>query len=81
MQQSTDGPVPPKYLRMSIGQDLLGSWELVRETGQIGGRSQIKRDIFSDCDQALSAFDSVRSQFAKRGYTVPANTPTSAPHF
>jgi predicted DNA-binding WGR domain protein len=81
MQQPIAGPVPPRYIRLSLGQDLLGSWELVRETGQIGGRMQVRREIFTDCDKALSAFDDLRSQFAKRGYAVPEALPTSASHF
>ncbi len=72
MQQSTPGPVPPRYLRLAINQDLLGSWELVRETGQIGGRSQVRREIFPACEPALAAFEDLRTQFAKRGYVVPS---------
>ncbi len=76
MQQPASGPVPSRYIRLSLGQDLLGSWELVRETGQIGGRSQVRREIFANADLALGAFDRIRTQFAQRGYVVPAATPT-----
>ena len=76
MQQPASGPVPPRYIRLSVGQDLLGSWELVRETGQIGGRSQVRREIFASADQALGAFEAFRTQFAKRGYVVPEATST-----
>lgn len=74
MQQPASSPVPPRYIRLALEQDLLGSWELVRETGQIGGRSQVRREIFADCDQALDAFEKLRAYYAKRGYAVPEST-------
>ncbi len=78
MQQPAASPIPPRYIRLAVGQDLLGSWELVRETGQIGGRSQVRREIFTDCDLALNAFEALRAQFAKRGYVVPESTPLTS---
>ena len=71
MQQSATGPVAPRYVRMEVTADLIGSWELVRETGQIGGRCQVRREIFPNCELALEAFESARAGYAKRGYTVP----------
>lgn len=79
LQQPASGPVPPRYIRLSVGQDLLGSWELVRETGQIGGRSQIRREIFANADQALGAFEAFRNQFLQRGYVAPAATSPPIP--
>jgi predicted DNA-binding WGR domain protein len=74
LQQSAPGPVPPRYVRLSVGRDLLGSWELLRETGQIGGRSQVRREIFGDCDEALAAFEAYRAQYTRRGYAPPEST-------
>ncbi len=71
MQQSATGPVAPRYVRMEVTADLIGSWELVRETGQIGGRCQVRREIFPSCELALEAFEAARTSFAKRGYKAP----------
>jgi predicted DNA-binding WGR domain protein len=43
---------------------------LLRETGQPGGRSQLKREQFLDRDQALAAFEKARDQQVKKGFQV-----------
>lgn len=68
MQQTTTGLPAPRFLRLILEQDLLGGWELVREAGQIGGKSQLKREMFTDRTQAIDAFEKLRAVHAKRGF-------------
>lgn len=60
----------PKYLRLTLQRDLLGSWELLRETGHIGGRSQLRRELFPDVQQATAALEKARDLQVKRGFQV-----------
>ena len=39
MQQRPDGREAPRFVQLPLQPDLLGGWTLLRETGQIGGRS------------------------------------------
>ncbi|MCM2335637.1 MAG: hypothetical protein NDI66_02505 [Pseudomonas sp.] len=50
--------------------DLLGGWTLVRETGQIGGRSSLRREQFLDQAAALAALEHARDQQLKRGFQL-----------
>ena len=46
LQQRPDGREAPRFVQLMLQPDLLGGWELVRESGQIGGRSTIRREVF-----------------------------------
>ena len=70
LQQPPHAGEAPKYVNLILEQDLLGGWSLLRETGQPGGRSQLKREQFLDRDQALAAFEKARDQQVKRGFHV-----------
>jgi len=50
--------------------DLLGGWTLVRESGQIGGRSTVRREQFLDRDSAFVALEQARDQQLKRGFQL-----------
>ena len=39
LQQRPDGREAPRFVQLQLQPDLLGGWTLLRETGQIGGRS------------------------------------------
>ena len=43
LQQRPDGREAPRFVQLMLEPDLLGGWTLVRETGQIGGRSTLRR--------------------------------------
>ena len=48
LQQRPDGREAPRYVQLMLERDLLGAWTLVRETGQAGGRSSVRRDQYLD---------------------------------
>jgi len=68
LQQPIPGSPSPRFIRLLLEQDLLGGWQLTRETGHIGGKSQLKRELFTDRAQAISAFETLRAQHEKRGF-------------
>ncbi len=70
LQQPPVAGENPKFVKLSLEQDLLGGWFLDRESGLMGGRSTRKRDIFTDASLAISAFEAARDQQLKRGFRV-----------
>jgi len=79
MQQPTPGSEPPRYVQLILQPDLLGAWLLLRESGQIGGRSQLRRQQFLDHDSALAAFEAARDQQLARGFKVTFAEGSGAP--
>jgi predicted DNA-binding WGR domain protein len=70
LQHPPVGAEAPRFVQLSLEQDLLGGWLLVRETGQTGQRSTIKREQFLQQDAALAAFENARDANLKRGFHV-----------
>ena len=70
MQQPPKGLEAPRYVSISLQQDLLGGWTLMREAGQIGGKSQLKREQILDTEQAIEAFEAARVVHFKKGFHV-----------
>ena len=70
LQQPPLAGEAPKYVQLTLEQDLLGGWLLCKETGQPGGRSQLRKEQFLDRDLALAAFEKARDQQVKRGFHV-----------
>ena len=70
LQHPPVGAEAPRFVQISLEQDLLGGWLLVRETGQIGQRSTVKREQFLQQDAALAAFEQARDANIKRGFRV-----------
>lgn len=70
LQQRPDGPEAPRFVQLMLQPDLLGGWALVRESGLIGGRSQVRRQQFLDHDSALAALEQARDQQLKRGFQL-----------
>lgn len=70
LQQPPSGNESPRYLQLTLAADLLGSWELLRESGQIGGRTQLRRELFMQQDDAVQAFEKARDAQIKRGFLV-----------
>lgn len=60
----------PRYCRIALEQDLLGSWTLYRESGTEGGRATLKREVYLERDAALAAFERARDAQLKRGFKV-----------
>lgn len=70
MQQRPGGEEPPRFVQLMLQPDLLGGWTLVRESGLIGGRSQVRREQFLDRDAAFAAFGKARDQQVGKGFQV-----------
>ena len=70
LQQRPDGREAPRFVQLMLEADLLGGWTLVRETGQIGGRSTVRREQFLDRDAAFAALEQARDQQLKRGFQL-----------
>ncbi|HEU4774699.1 MAG TPA: WGR domain-containing protein [Lysobacter sp.] len=79
LQQRPDGPEAPRFVQLMLQPDLLGGWTLVRESGQIGGRSQLRREQFLDHDSALAALEQARDQQLQRGFHVMFSQGANAP--
>lgn len=66
-------------MQLTLQQDLLGGWMLLRESGQVGGRSQLKREQFLDHVAAQTALESARDAHLRRGYQLMFVQGASAP--
>ncbi|MGN7915917.1 MULTISPECIES: WGR domain-containing protein [Lysobacter] len=79
LQQRPEGREAPRFVQLMLQPDLLGGWTLVRETGQIGGRSTVRREQFMDHDSALAALEQARDQQLKRGFHLMFSQGAEAP--
>ncbi len=70
LQQKPAAGESPRYFQLILQQDLLGGWTLTRESGQIGGKTQLKREVYLEQDQAVSAFERARDAQIKRGFLI-----------
>ena len=70
LQQRPDGREAPRFVQLQLERDLLGGWSLVRETGQIGGRSTVRREQHVDQAAALSALEHARDAQLKKGFQL-----------
>jgi hypothetical protein len=68
LQQRPEGHEAPRFVQLMLQPDLLGGWTLVRESGQIGGRSTLRRDQYLDREAAFRALEQARDQHLKRGF-------------
>ncbi|HUH29807.1 MAG TPA: WGR domain-containing protein [Rhodanobacter sp.] len=60
----------PRYVQITLEQDLLGGWTLYRESGVQGGRATLRREQFLERDEATAAFEKARDTQLKRGFRV-----------
>jgi hypothetical protein len=79
LQQPPLAGEAPKFVQLTLEQDLLGGWLLSKETGQPGGRSQLKREQYLDRELALAAFEKARDQQVKKGFRVMFAAGADAP--
>ena len=70
LQQKPLAGEAPKYVQLVLQQDLLGGWSLLRETGQIGGRSTLRREQFPDQATALLALEHARDLQLRKGFQL-----------
>jgi predicted DNA-binding WGR domain protein len=79
LQQRPVGAEAPRFVQLILQQDLLGGWTLTRESGQVGGRSQLKREQFLEREAAVAAFERSRDQHVKKGFQVMFTQGAGAP--
>ncbi len=70
LQQRPDGAEAPRFVQLQLDTDLLGGWTLVRESGQVGGRSQLRREQYLDRASAMAALERARDQTLKKGFQL-----------
>jgi len=68
MQTPPRADAPPRFYQLVLTRDLLGGWNLVREWGQVGSPGRVKRERFSDYEQAAETLERLREAQLKRGY-------------
>ena len=79
LQQPPSGNESPRYVQLSLLPDLLGGWELLRETGQTGGRSTLRRTLFPDQASALAALEKERDAQLRKGFQLMLAQGADAP--
>jgi len=70
LQQRPDGREAPRFVQLQLEADLLGGWTLVREAGQMGGRSTLKREQYLDQASAMAALEHARDMQLKKGFQL-----------
>ncbi|KAF1711260.1 hypothetical protein CSC70_04915 [Pseudoxanthomonas kalamensis DSM 18571] len=68
LQQRPSAGEAPRYVQLTLQPDLFGGWELLRESGQLGGRAQLRREQYLLQDEATNAFEKARDSCLKRGF-------------
>ncbi|MBN5050437.1 WGR domain-containing protein [Stenotrophomonas maltophilia] len=70
LQQPADGAQAPRFLRLTLVLDLFGGWELLRESGRVGARSQLRRELYLKADEARHAYEKARDAELHRGFQI-----------
>ena len=70
LQQRPSAGEAARYVQLTLQQDLLGGWTLLREMGQIGGKSQLRREQYLERAAALTAFEAARDAQVRKGFLV-----------
>ncbi|MBS0194004.1 MAG: WGR domain-containing protein [Proteobacteria bacterium] len=70
LQHPPTGVEAPRFVQLSLEQDLFGGWLLLRESGHTGQRSTVKKEQFMQRDAAIAAFEQARDTHIKRGFRV-----------
>lgn len=70
LQQPPATGAPSAFCRLTLQPDLLGGYQLLCETGELGGRSRIRRSTHLDLDSAIAAFEKARDREIRRGMRI-----------
>ncbi len=70
LQQPPAAGAPSTFCRLTLQPDLLGGYLLLCETGELGGRSRIRRSVHLDLDSAIAAFETARDREIRRGMRI-----------
>ncbi|MGY6517102.1 MAG: WGR domain-containing protein [Lysobacteraceae bacterium] len=79
LQQRPDSAEPPRFVQLVLQQDLLGGWTLLRESGLVGGKSQLRREQFLEREQAIAAFEKARDLQVRKGFQIMIAQGENAP--
>ena len=70
LQQTPPDGGAPRYMQLTLQADLFGGWVLLRETGQTGSRSTLRREQYLDQSSALIALEKARDAQLKKGFQL-----------
>ena len=70
LQQRPTSAEATQFVQLVLQPDMFGGWTLMRESGRIGGRSQLKREQFLSHAEANAAFEKARDTQLKRGLQI-----------
>jgi predicted DNA-binding WGR domain protein len=70
LQQRPDGREAPRFVQLQLQADLLGGWVLLRESGQMGGRSSLRKEQFPDQASAQQALEHARDAQLRKGFQL-----------
>jgi hypothetical protein len=70
LQQRPNGHEAPRFVQLQLQPDLLGGWEFLRESGQTGGRSTLRKSLYPDQASALAALEKERDAQLKKGFQL-----------
>ena len=70
LQQRPGSAETPRFVQLVLQQDLLGGWTLLREIGQVGGKSQLRKEQFLERESAVAAFEKARDQQVRKGFQI-----------
>ena len=59
-----------RFIHLVLQEDLMGGWTLIRESGKQGSPGTVKRENFTNKEQALEAMIKWRDKNINRGYRV-----------
>ncbi|MES9903704.1 MAG: WGR domain-containing protein [Sedimenticola sp.] len=61
---------PLRFYQLQLQQDLLGGWNLIRESGIQGMRGSVSKEYFSDREEAEQMLMKRRDGQLRRGYHI-----------
>ncbi len=70
LQQHLGGSEPIRFVRLTLQPDLFGCWELLRESGSPGRRSQLRVTQYDQAEDAQRAFERERDALLTRQFQI-----------
>lgn len=70
MQTQAAPDEPVRFYQLQLQADLLGGWNLIRESGLQGQRGSARKEFYEAREDAEAALIKFRDRQIKRGYRV-----------